>query len=142
VRSATRTAHEHDRGEHRPIIGHRRPTTLRPRREHRNQRLHDLPRRRAPARRGYLADHNIPDLTPRTVTDRRVLLRQLEAVEGYALDREEYALGTACVAASVPSPSLVAAVAVSVRAHQVRRIIERSDALHRAARLIAYAGAV
>ncbi len=93
-------------------------------------------------RRGYLADHDLPDLTPRTVTDRRVLLRQFEAVEGYALDREEYALGTACVAAPVPSPSMVAAVAVSVRAHQVRRIIERSDALHRAARLIAYAGAV
>ena len=52
------------------------------------------------------------------------------------------ALGTACVAAAVPSPSLVAAVAVSVRAHQVRRIVERSDALHRAARLIAYAHAV
>jgi DNA-binding IclR family transcriptional regulator len=94
------------------------------------------------ARGAYLADHDLPDLTPRTVTDRRVLLRQLEAVRGYALDREEYALGTACVATAVPSSSLVAAVAVSVPSHQTRRIVEHSDALRRAALLVAYADEV
>lgn len=91
------------------------------------------------ARREYLAAHGLPDLTPHTVTDQRLLLRQLRTSEGYALDREEYALGTACVAAAVPSPSLVAAVAVSVPAGQVRRVLEHGDALRRAARLIAYA---
>ncbi|MGZ4589728.1 MAG: IclR family transcriptional regulator [Actinomycetes bacterium] len=93
------------------------------------------------ARRDYLGGHDLPDLTPHTVTDRRVLLRQLDAPGDYVLDREEYALGTACVAAAVPSPSpsLVAAVAVSVPARQVRRVLEHGDAIRRAARLIAYA---
>lgn len=90
-------------------------------------------------RRAYLADHDLPDLTPNTITDQRVLLRQLDTTQGYAMDREEYALGTACVAAPVPSDSLVAAVAVSVPTRQVRRILEHGDALRRAARLIAYA---
>lgn len=90
-------------------------------------------------RREYLAQHCLADLTPHTVTDSRVLLRQLAAEGDYALDREEYALGTACVAAAVPSSSLVAAVAVSVPAHRVNRVIEHGDVLRRAARLIAYA---
>jgi DNA-binding IclR family transcriptional regulator len=94
-----------------------------------------------PARRAYLAEHEMPDLTPRTVTDQRVLLRQLATGGDYALDREEYALGTACVAAPVPSRSLVAAVAVSVPANQVARVLEHGDALRRAARLIAYTDA-
>jgi DNA-binding IclR family transcriptional regulator len=91
------------------------------------------------ARRDYLGEHDLPDLTPHTVTDPRVLLRQLDSGGDYALDREEYTLGTACVAAAVPSPTMVAAVAVSVPARQVRRVVEHGDALRRAARLIAYA---
>jgi DNA-binding IclR family transcriptional regulator len=91
------------------------------------------------ARRDYLGQHDLPDLTPHTVTDRALLLRQLDTGAHYALDREEYALGTACVAAAVPSPSLVAAVAVSVPAPQLRRVLARGDVLRRAARLLAYA---
>lgn len=91
------------------------------------------------ARRDYLGEHELPDLTPHTVTDRRTLLRQLEGTSGYALDHEEYALGTACVAAAVPSRAYVCAVAVSVPAHRVNRVLDRADALRRAARLIAYA---
>jgi DNA-binding IclR family transcriptional regulator len=91
------------------------------------------------SRREYLADHELPDLTPHTITDQRVLLRQLASPGEYALDREEYTLGTACVAAVVPSPSLRAAVAVSVPVRQVRRVVEQSAALRRAARLVAYA---
>lgn len=90
------------------------------------------------ARRDYLADHELADLTPHTVTDERVLLRQLPSSGQYALDREEYALGTACVAAPVPSRSMVAAVAVSVPASQIGRILEHGDPLRRAARLIAF----
>lgn len=91
------------------------------------------------SRRDYLAQHSLSDLTPHTVTDRRVLLRQLAAAGDYALDREEYALGTACIAVTVPSSTLRAAVAVSVPARQVQRIIAHSDALRRAAQLIACA---
>lgn len=94
------------------------------------------------ARDAYLADHDLPDLTPRTVTDRRVLLRQLDGARDYALDREEYALGTACVAVPVPSRSVLAAVAVSVPPRQAHRIVEHSDVLRRAALLVAYADAV
>jgi DNA-binding IclR family transcriptional regulator len=91
------------------------------------------------SRRDYLSAHDLPDLTSRTVTDPRVLMRQLEEPAPYALDREEYAVGTACVAVPVPSPTLTGAVAVSVPAQQVSRVVERADALRRAARLIAYA---
>lgn len=90
----------------------------------------------------YLADHELADLTPRTVTDRRVLLHQLTTTQDYALDREEYALGTACVATVIPSTAVTAAVAVSVPAAQVHRILADGDKLRRAARLIAYAVSV
>ena len=90
-------------------------------------------------RREYLSDHDLPDLTPHTVTDRGALLRQLARSGEYALDREEYSLGTACVAAAVPSATLVSAVAVSVPARRLPDVLERGDALRRAARLVAYA---
>lgn len=92
-------------------------------------------------RRDYLAQHSLSDLTPHTVTDRRVLLRQLDAAGEYTVDREEYALGTACIAVAVPSPSLRAAVAVSVPARQVQRIVANNGALRRAAQQIALAEA-
>lgn len=91
-------------------------------------------------RREYVETHELPDLTRNTVTDRRVLLHELDSLSDYALDREEYAIGTACVAVPVPSTAFSAAVAVSVPATGLRRVIDRRDALRRAARLIAYAG--
>lgn len=93
----------------------------------------------AGSRREYLSDRPLPDLTPHTITDPRLLLRQLQVPRAYALDHEEYAIGTACIAASVPSSSLTAAVAVSVPARQLTRVMERSDALRRTANLIALA---
>lgn len=95
----------------------------------------------AQERREYVATHELVDLTRRTVTDMEVFLRQLEQQSDVALDREEYALGTACVAVPVPSQTLRAAVAVSVPVGQVRRVVERRDELRRAARLIAFASA-
>ncbi len=93
------------------------------------------------SRRDYLATRALPDLTPHTITDPRLLLRQLQIPRAYAFDHEEYAIGTACIAASVPSGSLTAAVAVSVPAGQLGRVIERSEALRRTANLIALAQA-
>ncbi|MFZ5871821.1 MAG: IclR family transcriptional regulator, partial [Actinomycetota bacterium] len=46
-------------------------------------------------RREYVETHELPDLTRNTVTDRRVLLHELDSLSDYALDREEYAIGTA-----------------------------------------------
>lgn len=92
-----------------------------------------------PARREYLAAHTLPDLTPHTVTDQRVLLRQLDTAVGYAVDREEYALGTACIAITVPSSSWTAAVAMSAPARHVDRLVGHLPALRRAAEQIALA---
>jgi IclR family acetate operon transcriptional repressor len=92
-----------------------------------------------PQRRDYLARHGLVDLTAHTITDGRVLLRQLQDPGALAVDREEYAVGTCCVAAAVPSSSTIAAVAVSVPAAQVGRVVEHAEAIRRAARLVAYA---
>jgi IclR family acetate operon transcriptional repressor len=91
------------------------------------------------ARRSYLADHTLTDLTPHTVTDPRVLLHQLDTTAGYALDREEYALGTACIAVAVPSSSWAAAVAMSAPARHVDVLIQHRAALQHAAQEIAVA---
>ena len=91
-------------------------------------------------RREYVETHELVDLTRNTLTDTRVLLRELDGACDYALDREEYAVGTACVAVPVPATSFSAAVAVSVPVRQVRRVVEQRDALRRAARLVAFAG--
>lgn len=88
---------------------------------------------RSDERADYLARHGMADLTPHTVTDARVLLRQLEARPAFALDSEEYALGTACVAVPVPGAPEPAAVAVSVPVGRVARIVGHADQLRSAA---------
>ncbi|MFP5336309.1 MAG: IclR family transcriptional regulator [Actinomycetes bacterium] len=91
-------------------------------------------------RREYVETHELVDLTRHTVTDRRVLLHELDDAAEFALDREEYAVGTACLAVPVPSTTVNAAVAVSVPVRQLRRVLDQRVALRRAARLIAWAG--
>lgn len=88
----------------------------------------------------YVETHPLVDLTRHTVTDVRVFLRELDGSLDYAVDREEYELGTACVAVPIPSTTFAGAVAVSVPAQQVPRVIEQRDRLRRAAQLLAYAG--
>lgn len=95
----------------------------------------------ADARRSYLADHGLPDLTPHTITNAPALLRDLESVRGWAYDHEEYALDTACVAAVVSAPGLSGAVAVSVPSRQVTRVSKQRDVLRRASQLVALASA-
>lgn len=90
----------------------------------------------------YLHRHALADLTPHTITDRRRLLAELDAHRGTALDEEEYALGTACLAMTVRSPALTAAVAVSVPARQAHALAHRVPALRRAARQVALAVAI
>lgn len=93
-------------------------------------------------RREYIETHELVDLTQHTVTDSRVLFHELDECVDFAFDHEEYAVGTACVAAPVPSQDFHAAVAVSVPVARLRWVCDHSDALRRAARLIAYAGDV
>jgi len=99
------------------------------------------------ARRDYLSRHELADLTPYTVTDRTALLRRLpnqvpdlagpgEAGTDLVLDRQEYALGIACVAAPVRLATGVGAVAVSVPTERLRRTVDHARDLRRVARLV------
>ncbi|OSP04606.1 IclR family transcriptional regulator [Microbacterium sp. LEMMJ01] len=82
----------------------------------------------------YLARHQLEELTPRTISDRTALLTQLEQTPGWAIDREEYAIGATCVAVPVIAPGVTASLAVSLPADQAvvnRRLVSN---LQRAAR--------
>lgn len=72
------------------------------------------------------------------LTEARALERRLCAAVDVAVDREEYALGTACVAVAVPSATTTASVAVSVPVARLDREPDLVPALRRAARLIGY----
>lgn len=82
----------------------------------------------------YLARHRLEELTPRTISDRTALLTQLEQTPGWAIDREEYAIGATCVAVPVIAPGVTASLAVSLPADEAvvnRRLVSN---LQRAAR--------
>lgn len=70
--------------------------------------------------RAYLSEHPLHALTPRTITDRRRLLDDLvtSVAQGVAIDREEYAVGTLCVASPVFANSVVGALAISLPARR------------------------
>ncbi|MCK2026807.1 MULTISPECIES: IclR family transcriptional regulator [Microbacterium] len=85
-------------------------------------------------RRDYLSRHRLEELTPRTISDRRTLLTQLEQSPGWAVDQEEYAIGATCVAVPVIAPGVTASLAISLPADQAvvdRRLVSR---LQRSAR--------
>ncbi|WP_431073703.1 IclR family transcriptional regulator [Microbacterium phyllosphaerae] len=75
------------------------------------QILTDLP---GEERLDYLSRHRLEELTPRTISDRGALLAELERSRGFALDREEYAIGNMCVAVPVIAPNIVASLAISL----------------------------
>lgn len=89
----------------------------------------------AEARSDYLARHRLADLTPHTITDAGRLLRELQAdgTDGVIMDRQEYALGTACAAAPVSDGSVVGAVALSMPVNRLRALEEGGDTLRRTA---------
>ncbi len=64
----------------------------------------------------YLSRHRLEELTPRTISDRRTLLTQLESSPGFTIDREEYSIGNACVAVPVIAPNVTASLAISLPA--------------------------
>lgn len=99
-------------------------------------------------RRDYLARHELADLTPYTLTDRRALLRRLPERGGpgggapVVVDRQEYSLGIACVATPLRvvragGEEAVAAVAISVDAPRLDGARRRGGDLARAARRLA-----
>lgn len=90
-------------------------------------------------REDYLGRHELADLTPHTVTDRRVLRRQLGRHRGLAVDTGEYQLGTACVSAAVRTEDGVAAVAVSAPLARRGQLMDHADTLRRGANRIGLA---
>lgn len=95
-----------------------------------------------PIQEDYLSRHPLADLTPRTVTERRVLLRMLRAGSEVVTDDEEYSLGTACLAAPVRAPGVVGAVAISVPRRRLSTVRSEQDRLRRAAARVSRAVAV
>lgn len=87
-------------------------------------------------RKEYLSRHRMCDLTPHTITDSRVLLDQVRQQQDYAVDWQEYAVGTVCVAAPVRLADTVGAVALSMPPHRMQTILEQRDVLFRAAKRI------
>ena len=81
----------------------------------------------------YLSRHPLADLTPHTITDARILERVLTENRECFDDREEYQIGTACLAALVRAPGLLGAIAVSVPAHRYHSMTTAAAALVRSA---------
>lgn len=76
------------------------------------------------SRNDYLSRHSLADLTPRTITHRSELLRQLNSLPTAptVMDLEEYTLGTVCVAVPVYSGDTLGSLGVSLRADRLSRI--------------------
>ena len=87
----------------------------------------------------YLVSHPMFDLTRHTHTTVRSLLVDLDEHPDVMVDREEYSVGTTCLALPVPAPDLHAAVAVSVPSTEVARKAQDLRPLRRAAHLLGLA---
>ncbi|MFJ8882135.1 IclR family transcriptional regulator [Streptomyces sp. NPDC102402] len=81
------------------------------------------------ARGEYLSRHALPDLTPRTITHREELIRQLESSAPVVMDREEYDLGTVCIAVPVRSGDKLGSLGVSFRADRMYRTSQVRESL-------------
>ncbi|MBM7053691.1 IclR family transcriptional regulator [Streptomyces durocortorensis] len=90
------------------------------------------------ARANYLSRHTLADLTPRTITHREELLRQLDAAPSgpLSLDRGEYSRGTTCAAVPVYSGDQVGSIGISFRSDRMYRTTEvRAQLLESALRV-------
>ena len=95
-------------------------------------------------RDGYLATHRLTPLTDCTIVDRPRLLEELAAIEtrGFAIDREEFREGVACVSAPVRDHDVVsAALSLSAPVERfARRREEYTEAVLEAARAVSTGG--
>ena len=97
-------------------------------------------------REDYLSRHELADLTPHTVTDRRVLRRLLgegrtasTSESGLAVDSGEYQIGVTCISAAIRTVDGVAAVAVSAPLSRQSTLVASADILRRSANRIGVA---
>lgn len=82
----------------------------------------------------YLSRHPLEELTPKTISDRSVLLSQLEHGPTWSIDAEEYAIGSTCVAVPVIAPNVTASLAVSLPTRGAGVDLQLVADLQRAAR--------
>lgn len=82
-------------------------------------------------RRDHLARHPVRPITPYTVRDGHSLLRRLDRSRraGVVTERQEYAVGTVCAAVPVTVGGAAAAIAISLPAHQVDRLLPAAQRL-------------
>lgn len=75
------------------------------------------------ARGDYLSRHDLADLTPRTITRREDLVRELKSSlpAPVVMDREEYSLGTLCIAVPVYSGDKLGSLGISFRSDRMYR---------------------
>jgi DNA-binding IclR family transcriptional regulator len=91
------------------------------------------------ARRDHLSRHRAVRLTPRTITDERVLLSVLDRQPPTVpvLDLQEYAVGTVCAAVPVTAGSTVGSLGVCLPADETHRLRRAAEALNeQAARML------
>ncbi len=77
------------------------------------------------ARRDHLDRYPVRSVTPYTVRDAEALWRRFERAEDGepVIERQEYALGTACAAVPLTTADATAAVAISLPVHQAGRLL-------------------
>src|SRR5690606_11723360 len=82
-------------------------------------------------RRDHLARHPVRPVTPHTVRDGHSLIRRLDRSRRAAVvtERQEYAVGTVCAAVPVTVGGTAAAIAISLPAHQVDRLLPAAQRL-------------
>ena len=83
------------------------------------------------ARRDHLDRYPVRAITPYTVRDERTFLRRLERLErtGPVVERQEYALGTACAAIPLTAGATAATMAISLPSHQADRLLSTARRL-------------
>lgn len=83
------------------------------------------------ARRDHLSRHRAVRLTPRTITDERVLLSVLERHPPTVpvLDLQEYAVGSVCAAVPVTAGSAVGSLGVCLPVEETHRLRRAAEAL-------------
>ncbi|MGP3773163.1 IclR family transcriptional regulator [Streptomyces sp. SDT5-1] len=91
------------------------------------------------ARRDHLDRYPAQSITPYSVRDDRALLRKLSRVGRMepVIERQEYALGTACAAFPLTIGSTAATLAISLPSHQAEKLLPTARRLqHEIGRLV------
>ena len=87
----------------------------------------------------YLAAQPLLRRTPNTITQKGALRKELSKIkrQGYAVDREEYAAGTFCVAAAIVVDG-VAAGAVGLTGRSLEALMQQLEAVRHTAEVISH----